>query len=383
VSIAIALAVILDAALIAALIATRSSMRRRIERQTQAADVIVALNAVLQTEIDELRHRSQDMEMLTEMSELLQLSADIGEACQVLPAFGARLFPGSTGSVHVTGAVPDMVETKAWWGDFPPASDFAVADCWALRRARAHVGTIAGIRCPHTEGQKGVTLCAPMIAVGDAIGVVTLNLSDSLSIPPHVEQFAHSFADQISFALANLRLQETLRTHALRDVLTGLFNRRYLEKTLAAELARASRAGRQIGVMLIDVDHFKRFNDTHGHAGGDALLEQLARVMQSAVGEADLVCRYGGEEFVVLLPDVEADVLRSRAESLVEAARRLQVHVEGTDLGPITVSAGIALSNDSTTNAAALLAVADRSLYIAKASGRDRVAGPVPHIVAA
>lgn len=380
---ALILAILSDVVIASALIGTYLAMRRQVRRQTHAADVIVALNAMLQAEIDELQQRSQDMEMLTEMSELLQLSTSIAEACEVVPAFGTRLFPGFAGAVNVTSSIPKMVETKTWWGGYPAATDFATSDCWALRRAQTHLGTAAGIRCPHAEGSVGATLCVPMLAIGEAMGVVTLNLPDSPSMQPHVEQFAKSFADQIAFAFANLRLQETLHTRAVRDVLTGLFNRRFMEESLSAELLRAARTQQHVGVMIIDVDHFKRFNDTYGHAGGDALLQQLARRMQTVMRDQDVVCRYGGEEFVVLLPDADAQLLRDRADLLIEAARNLHVQLEGEELGTITVSAGIALSHDNSTNAAALLALADRALYGAKAAGRDRVVGPFPQIVAA
>jgi len=363
-----------------ALAATIFLMRRQIQRQTHAADVIVALNTMLQSQVDELEQRSQDIEMLSEMSELLQISTAIDEACSVLPAFGSRLFPDIHGAVFITRGTAGLVESIASWGGEPPVTDFATTECWALRRAQAHAVTAGGIRCPHTHSMIGATLCVPMLALGEVIGVVTLNVSDSVTIPPATEQFAKTFADQIAFALANLRLQETLRTRAVRDALTGLYNRRYMEEVIGHELLRAVRQQRQVGVLMVDVDHFKRFNDTFGHLGGDALLQQFARLMQKVVREEDVVCRYGGEEFMVVVPDAGHDLLRMRAQTLVEAARELRVHLDGEELGCITVSAGFALSGPGTT-VASLLSAADRALYSAKTSGRDRVAGPLPQIV--
>ena len=371
------------AAIATALLVTYVYLRRQIERQTHAADMIVALNTMLQTQVDELRQRADDIEMLSEMSELLQTSTSIREAYDVLPAFGARLFPGMSGAVHVMPSVPGSTDTVARWGDFRSTPDFAPSDCWAFRRAQMHTGTAAGVRCPHAANEIGATLCIPMLALCEAIGVVTLNVSDAPSFPAHLEQFAKSFADQIAFALANLRLQETLLTRATRDPLTGLFNRRFLEETLGEELMRATRSHRQVGVVMVDVDHFKHFNDTYGHLGGDALLQQFGRQMQSLLGNGEVLCRFGGEEFVAVLPDANADELRLRAEALVEGARRLRVQLDGQDLAPVTVSAGIALSRAPGTTTATLLAAADRALYTAKAAGRNRVAGPNPQIVAA
>jgi diguanylate cyclase (GGDEF)-like protein len=371
------------AAMLVAFGATVAGMRRRIARQTHAADVIVALNAMLQTEIDELQQRAQDVEMLGEMSELLQISTTFGEACEVLPAFGARLFPGLTGAVFTSGATPGLMTAIASWRGGLTVSEFPITECWALRRVQVHSGSAAGVRCPHAETLTGATVCVPMLALGEAIGVVTFNAPDASSIAPMVEQFARTFAEQIAFAFANLRLQETLRMRAVRDGLTGLYNRRYLDEVLSRELLRAARCRHQVGVLMVDVDHFKRFNDTHGHAGGDALLQQFARLMQSVVREEDIVCRYGGEEFVVVLPDADTSLLHATAEAVLEAARQLRVHLDGDELRAITASAGIALSNEHGTSAAGIIAAADRALYNAKATGRDRVAGPLPRIVGA
>ncbi|HYR30181.1 MAG TPA: GAF domain-containing protein, partial [Thermoanaerobaculia bacterium] len=206
-----------------ALAVTVFLMRRQIQRQTHAADVIVALNTMLQSQVDELEQRAQDIEMLSEMSELLQISTAIDEACSVLPAFGSRLFPGMRGAVFITRGMAGLVESIASWNGEPLVADFATTDCWALRRAQSHAVTAGGIRCPHTHAMIGATLCVPMLARGEVIGVVTLNASDSATIAPAIEQFAKTFADQIAFAFANLRLQETLRTRAVRDALTGLY----------------------------------------------------------------------------------------------------------------------------------------------------------------
>jgi diguanylate cyclase (GGDEF)-like protein len=369
----------LSIVLLASTIAIYVVMRRNLRRQTHAADVIVALNGVLQTQVDELQLRARDFELLGEMSELLQVSTSIDEACDVLTAFGMALFHELTGAVLITKSTAGIVESIASWGE-SPATDFATNDCWALRRGQTHIGSAAGIRCLHAEGVREATMCVPMLALGEGLGVVTIT-SPRPVIGEEIERFAKTFADQIALAIANLRMQETLRTRAVRDALTGLYNRRYLDEALGREIVRAGRRQQQVGVILTDVDHFKRFNDTYGHSGGDALLQQFARLMQSVVREEDLVCRYGGEEFLIILPDVDVETLRSRAESLLDATRLLRVHVDGEELGGITISAGLALSSDRAATAASVIAVADRALYNAKTAGRDRVAGPLPQIV--
>jgi diguanylate cyclase (GGDEF)-like protein len=354
-------------------VATCIATRRQLGRQTQAADVIVALNGVLQTHVDELQARSRDFELLGEMSELLQVSTGLGEACDVLTAFGMALFPDYTGAVLISRNTQTAVESIASWG-VDPVTELATADCWALRRGRTHIGSEGGVRCLHAQNLGRTTICLPMPALGEGHGLVVLTAPGPLP-GEAVERFARDFSNQIALAVGNLRMQEALRTRAVRDALTGLYNRGYLDEALGRELARAARMQRQVGVILVDIDHFKRFNDTHGHDGGDALLQQFARLAQSLVREEDLVCRYGGEEFLVILPDVDFDTLHARAESLLEATRGLRVHLDGDELDTVTISAGLALSSDRLATAARVITAADRA-QIRRTRPRRRPSSP-------
>jgi diguanylate cyclase (GGDEF)-like protein/PAS domain S-box-containing protein len=157
-----------------------------------------------------------------------------------------------------------------------------------------------------------------------------------------------------------------LREQSVRDHLTGLFNRRYLEETLSRELLRAARKQNSIGIMMLDVDAFKGFNDTWGHPAGDAVLRELGTVLLSHVRGDDIACRYGGDEFIIILPDASRDITRERAERLCEHARHFQTQYEGQTLGPVTLSIGVAVfpQNGSTTEE--ILKAADAALYRAK-----------------
>jgi diguanylate cyclase (GGDEF)-like protein len=173
-------------------------------------------------------------------------------------------------------------------------------------------------------------------------------------------------------ALANLRLREALRNQSIVDPLTGLFNRRYLERILDRECRRASRSGRPISVLMLDVDHFKRFNDTWGHDGGDMVLRELASLMRHLFRGEDVACRYGGEEFVVLLTDTALEAAQARAEEFREAVHHLSVEYRRQTMGAITISIGIAAFPDQGLTPDTLIEAADRALYQAKAAGRDR-----------
>ncbi|HEV2176937.1 MAG TPA: diguanylate cyclase [Terriglobia bacterium] len=167
--------------------------------------------------------------------------------------------------------------------------------------------------------------------------------------------------------------REELRAQAIRDPLTGLFNRRYMEESLGRELHRALRNQQSLGVIMLDLDHFKRFNDAAGHAAGDALLKELGSLLQFRTRKEDIACRYGGEEFTVILPGMPLDLARSRAEELRAAMKDARIEHRGQSLGPVTLSVGVAAAPDHGATAEEILQAADEALYQAKAEGRDRV----------
>jgi diguanylate cyclase (GGDEF)-like protein len=184
---------------------------------------------------------------------------------------------------------------------------------------------------------------------------------------------ATTVADQLGLAVANLKLRETLRNQSIRDALTGLFNRRYLEETLERELSRARRTNASLGLIMMDLDHFKHFNDTFGHEAGDVLLREVGRLLQETVRGGDVACRYGGEEFVVILPEASAETTRLRAERLRESIKHLYVTQRGQSIGSVTASIGVGTFPQNGTTGDALVKAADTALYLAKGTGRDRV----------
>jgi diguanylate cyclase (GGDEF)-like protein len=182
---------------------------------------------------------------------------------------------------------------------------------------------------------------------------------------------ATSAAERVSLALTNLKLRELLRNQSIRDALTGLYNRRYLEESLNRELHRAKRAGRSLSVVMLDLDHFKHFNDTFGHQVGDILLKEVAGVIKGRVRAGDLACRYGGEEFSLIVAEVDTEGTLKCVESIRETIKHLSLHHRGQTLGTITVSAGIATYPAHADNPEDLIRAADEALYQSKKAGRD------------
>ena len=253
-------------------------------------------------------------------------------------------------------------------------------ECWGLRRGRMYL-----IKDPQTETVCGhikekiqtAYLCVPMLAQGRAIGVLHLRANPGLSqaetFSEDQQRLARRAAEYIAMSLINLRLRDELRSQAIRDPLTGLFNRRYMEETLDREIRRAQRHNTAVSVIMFDIDRMKPINDKFGHDAGDLLLKSLgSRLINMFRGE-DVACRYGGDEFTVVLPEASlADTWR-RAEHIRQAVRSMDLKYEGTSLGEVTVSIGVAAFPDHGATAERILLSADAASYAAKSEGGDRI----------
>jgi diguanylate cyclase (GGDEF)-like protein len=200
------------------------------------------------------------------------------------------------------------------------------------------------------------------------------DLPDGLSENSQKSRYrlAVTLAKHVGLALANLKLRETLRNQAIRDPLTGLFNRRHMEESLEREILRATRRGTPVGLIMIDIDHFKDFNDSSGHAAGDGILRELASLLQKQTRGEDLACRYGGEEVTLVLSETSLEDALQRAEQLRQEAKHLNIYQGQQALGTITLSVGVAVFPEHGVTVEALLSAADGALYRAKAEGRDR-----------
>jgi len=324
--------------------------------------------------------RNRRMALLSEMTGLLQTVASVDEAREVVGRHMASIAVGATGAVYLYEESGNYLDTLTHWGPGKPPASFAPDDCWALRRGQPY-GTAPGevtaiLVCPHVK--RGDTthqyLCLPMIAQGGTFGLVHILFGndESTILSDEEAQFAARLTDQLSLALANIKLRETLREQSLRDPLTDLFNRRYLQASLDREFARAAREKGKVAVLMLDVDHFKRFNDTHGHEAGDAALILLGRALKGSCRGGDLACRFGGEEFTVVLPATNCDNARQWATRLLDMVRKMEISVRGTTLPHLTVSIGIALYPADGEDPDSVLRAADLALYTAKHSGRDR-----------
>ncbi|MGH6925935.1 MAG: GGDEF domain-containing protein [Propylenella sp.] len=226
-------------------------------------------------------------------------------------------------------------------------------------------------------GQGDWHLCVPLMAQGEALGVLYFRVDaarsrSARSIAEDRLHFYLNVAETLSLAVANVRLRETLQHQAIRDPLTGLFNRRYFQETLGRELHRASRAKHPLSVVLLDIDHFKRFNDTYGHDAGDAALKMVSDILLGRTRGGDVACRHGGEEFALAFLGLSAEVAASRVESLRHEIASRDIRFLGQTIDPVTISAGIAVYPNHAMDMDSLMRIADQALYQSKKAGRNR-----------
>lgn len=356
---------------------------RDISAHKQAEVELRQTNKRLSQLVAEQARRVQQSRLLAEMSSVLQATASVDELYAAIADYVERLFPEAQGAFFAYSASRDDLEQKATWGSFAALDESLLikpSECWGLRRGRAHRLDSAGsrMRCAHIKSFTDGSVCAPVLGPDETIGLLHLRFDDRqvVSLPSpwdEREQLAVTAAEYIGLSLVNLRLRMALQQQSIRDPLTGLFNRRFLEETLMRELRRAQRARSTVCVMMFDIDHFKQFNDRYGHAAGDVVLREFASLLGESIRGADVASRYGGEEFLVLLPDTSFEGGRGKAEKLLERTRALRLTFNGIDVGVVTASVGIAMYPGDGEHAEDLLRAADAALYAAKQAGRDRI----------
>jgi diguanylate cyclase (GGDEF)-like protein/PAS domain S-box-containing protein len=359
---------------------------RDITQRMAAEQALRETNRQLQVTVRELEQRNRENAMLANLGDLLQMCKTAPESNDVLAQYVGQLFPGTDGSFYRMNSGSNLLEAVVTWGALARGGDPVIGteDCWALRRGQLHAveGPGAGLSCRHfAHGPHGPSFCAPVMAQGEVLGMLHVEFpalvppADALraSHPESRRLWVLSVSEHLSLALANLKLRETLSAQAVRDALTGLYNRRHMELALEREVLRASRTRRPVGLLMLDLDHFKDFNDAWGHDAGDLLLHAVGDFLAANVRAEDIACRYGGEEFVVVLPEATLAMTQARAEQLWNGIQALTVNVRGELLRAITTSIGVAGFPEHGQTVAALLRAADVALYEAKHAGRNRV----------
>lgn len=330
--------------------------------------------------VDQMERHNEETKLVSQMGDYLRGCREREEVYRVISDSMPSLFPQSFGSVSVFNNSRNILLPAITWGKMPNgvALEFGAEDCWALRQGRGHLATGRNSApvCPHLEqvSRDHVSFCLPLQAQGETIGQIYFGAlaAEAAHVSKHEMGTMRRITEQISLALANLNLQQALREQSIKDPLTKLYNRRYLEETLARECSRAQRSGKPLSVLLMDIDHFKKVNDTYGHDAGDAVLVAFAKMLQQNIRKEDIACRLGGEEFVLVLPDASLEQAVVRAEKICEATRSLIIKFQ-RDVLNVTVSVGACDYPENGQTPEELIQRADICLYKAKSDGRNCV----------
>lgn len=309
-----------------------------------------------------------------ELMHALELAETVDESAGVIASYLPRLLPRLSGSLYLYNNSRDLLERKAGWGNFESEPERIEAlDCWALRRGSAHMYDINhALACRHAGKADLDRLCLPLVTQGDVIGCLTVTGPGLTDGADDQRAWIGQLAEQLGLALSNVRLRVSLRQQSIVDPLTQLYNRRYMDEVIQRELARSKRSGTPVSVLVLDLDHFKRINDTYGHEAGDAVLRKVAQTLRENIRSCDVACRMGGEEMVVLLPECGVENALKRADALRVAIAAGEVLHDGQRISA-TASIGVASYPQHGHDMQSLVNAADLALYEAKHNGRDCV----------
>lgn len=345
------------------------TLEQRVVTRTTEQNVLVAA----------LEQSNIETNMLKNANEMLGECRNPEEVFQAVRIIMLKAFPESSGSLFSLGYEGQRLEVVVDWNSSPSQVGrvYEYDACFAIRRGSSYVydGDDSQLPCPHIgENFSRVSVCVPISAYGDTFGILNLGCG---SIANKDMQRSHGLVEDIAAytasALANLRLRIRLHQQSIRDPLTGLYNRRYMDASLRQEENRARRNGTQVGIVMLDVDHFKRFNDTYGHEAGDEILRVLGKILRDHFRESDIVCRYGGEEFIVILPEIGTEQCRTKAEQLRGLVENNAYIFSDNEKLAITISLGVALFPLHGEEIRSVVKSADDALYQAKDKGRNVV----------
>lgn len=360
-------------------ISERKAAEAAVHRITTSLEAQIEFRtARLEDAMQQVQARNAELALVTEMSGLLSAARDLSDAANVVAHYLPLLLPRADGALYFESTVPGQFSLLACWGDnHNRAASFGAADCWSLRRGQMHRVERADdpLRCSHTDPARSHQphLCVPLVALGDTVGVLELAWGRRPDEWAPETIMLRTLAEQIGLAVGNVRLREELRRQVIRDPLTGLYNRRFLDEYLQARVAEWTRSGSGFALVAVDLDHFKRINDRYGHEAGDLVLREAAALLVRSARAEEAAFRLGGEEFLLVLRSGDAEGARIAGERIREALQQLRLSHNDEMLPPVTGSLGVALAPLDGKTPAELLLAADEALYHAKNSGRNRV----------
>ncbi|EOY5382412.1 diguanylate cyclase [Cronobacter dublinensis] len=312
--------------------------------------------------------------LLSRMTQRLQGSESRHDIIELTRLFAPQIAPGLAGRLYVLDTRDNLMTCVARWLDVSGGdAAFTPDECWALRRGQMHSPgrDLVDIPCKHLSAVAATkAICVPLIAQNETIGLLSFEKINEGREPPYV--YLELMAETLALALANQKLRDELIEKAMYDPLTGMRNRYHLEEALHACISQAGASGLPVSCLMIDIDYFKTLNDQYGHDAGDAALKEIARAMRATLSDTAQAFRYGGEEFLVLLPGMAEAQAHALATRLLHQVSGLSLRYNGQEIGPVSVSIGLATWPDHARREN-LVKNADIALYLAKEMGRSRI----------
>jgi diguanylate cyclase (GGDEF)-like protein len=338
--------------------------------------ILQVVNHERQLQESRIEKSTREIELLHQLANMLAACNTIKEAQVVVADIIPRILGDINGCVSIMRESRNQLEVKLdWGGEWPASKVYTPNDCWALRKGKYHLSQEKhhNLVCNHMNSvlDDGTTMCVPLTAHGNTVGMFHLHFPEQ-DVQESTKQLAFTLAEHLGLALANLSLQEKLRSQAMRDPLTGLFNRRYFEEVMDKEWSKASQEQSSLSLLMLDLDHFKRFNDNFGHDAGDYVLKEVANLLTRTISDNHVACRLGGEELAIICPETSIQHSLDIANEIVEQVRELHLDMKGLSLGQLGVSIGVVTFPDLNASPDELVKVADTALYQAKDNGRSQ-----------
>jgi|GEM_PF-4465474 len=339
----------------------------------------------LKVQLLESSRHTKELRLLKEMTDAVQVCLSLKEASVPIAKYCELLLPGTSGVVYLSNDSGNNVTQFTSWGGAPPkAQSLPLGHCAALQQGLSSYlsGIHHGKACKHlktlcAKDPESINLCLPIVEQGEILGLLSIHdynkLSQTDADHKKTALFVETLVNQLFLSISGIKMRDLLKDQATRDPLTNLFNRRYLEEILQRELHRAQRHGTPVSIIMIDIDHFKNINDTYGHEGGDEALMKVGLLLQKYYRKSDAACRFGGEEFILVLPEMNLDIAIQRAEAIRAAAEALPLSFRDKEKASLTISLGVATYPQHGTSMQALISAVDEALYRAKELGRNRV----------
>lgn len=340
----------------------------------------------IEASYSELKKHDTEISTINEMNSALQAASSLDETLAMIKNYCVQLLPFSAGILYIMNSSRNYLEPTITWNK-PKINDQVILpdQCWGLRQGKKYrrLDTEMNLPCKHIviTDQILASVCIPLLAQNNIIGLLYLQIKNSDKMPNEQlrqlvdanEFLFENIAGHISLAIANMKLQDALKIRSIRDALTGLYNRSYFDESLYRDIERAKRKNISIAIVMLDLDHFKKINDTFGHEAGDLVLIEIGKILKQYSRQSDIACRYGGEEFLLMLYDVTQEMALKRCEELRKEISQLTINLGETLIEPISASFGVVLYPNDSVEWNKLIAAADQALYKSKNTGRNKI----------